>query len=534
MSKQNKEDIEKVTDTAAAANEKKPAGGFGKKIKYGSMSAAVMVLVIAIVIVANLICGMLMKRYPVKIDLTPDKRYDLSDETIGVLKDLDKDIEITVTKSKDSFSSWSAQYKNMFYQYYGQNVDMPYEIIPEILDKYSVYAEAGKGSITVKYVDVNKDPDVVARFSKNYSGEITADNMVFSCGDRVKVLSQSDLLGMITPSKTSTQTNIQMTFAGEQLITSNIVSVTDAKPVRVAMAVTLNGNTIFDTTHSAIASSLSDFLIRSGYDCTDVDIATDALSPDDYDMLVLCAPGVDFSDDIISKFSDFLYNNGNYEKNMIYVASATATNLPKISEFLEDWKIEITDEQIYDDTNNVMLSSNLACPALQVGDKDSVGTLPTEKLPIIAPFARKINVLSKNNESIVKEVLKTYDGSYLVKDNEKGDTGSFDVAAISRKETSSGINICGSNLLVISSPFMFDDSILSNTNTYNNANVFTNVINQMSGKENGVIVPAKTFQQNNIAIDQKGARVIEIVVIIVIPALIAVAGVTVLLRRKNK
>ncbi len=81
---------------------------------------------------------------------------------------------------------------------------------------------------------------------------------------------------------------------------------------------------------------------------------------------------------------------------------------------------------------------------------------------------------------------------------------------------------------------MFDDSVLSNTNTYNNSNVFTNVINQMSGKENGVIVPEKTFQQNNIAIDQKGARVIEIVVIIVIPALIAIAGVTVLLRRKNK
>ncbi len=40
-----KEDMEKVTDTAETS--KKSASGFGKKLKYGSMSAVVMVFVIA-------------------------------------------------------------------------------------------------------------------------------------------------------------------------------------------------------------------------------------------------------------------------------------------------------------------------------------------------------------------------------------------------------------------------------------------------------------------------------------------------------
>ena len=128
--------MEKVTDTAETS--KKSASGFGKKLKYGSMSAVVMVFVIAIVIVVNLICGVLNKRYPIKVDLTPDKRYDLTDESINALKNMDKDVEITVTTPRNSFASMSVQYKQMFYQYYGQNVDMPYEIIPEILDKYSV------------------------------------------------------------------------------------------------------------------------------------------------------------------------------------------------------------------------------------------------------------------------------------------------------------------------------------------------------------------------------------------------------------
>ena len=56
----------------------------------------------------------------------------------------------------------------------------------------------------------------------------------------------------------------------------------------------------------------------------------------------------------------------------------------------------------------------------------------------------------------------------------------------------------------------------------------------MTGKENGVIIPEKALVQNNISLETSGARVIQIVVIIVIPALIAIAGVIVLLRRKNR
>ena len=52
--------------------EKKPRNL--KKFKYGSMSAVVLVLVVAIVVVINIIVGALMNRYPIKVDLTADGR----------------------------------------------------------------------------------------------------------------------------------------------------------------------------------------------------------------------------------------------------------------------------------------------------------------------------------------------------------------------------------------------------------------------------------------------------------------------------
>lgn len=541
MSKKNTEDIEKITDAAPEKDGKKKKVK-GKKLKYGSMSVAMIVVVIAIVVLANLMCGLLMQRYPVKLDLTADKRYDLTDETIGVLKDIDKDVEITVTTPRDTFASLGNQYKSLFYQYYGTIVDVPYEIIPEILDKYSVYAEAGKGGIDVKFVDINKDPDVIARYSQNYNGEITEQSIIFSCGDRVKVLSQNDVLGMITPSQTSTQNNIQMVFNGESAITSAIMSVTDSHPVRVAVAVSMNSNSIFDSTHASLVSSFESFLSKNGYDCTEIDIATDELSVSDYDMVVVAAPAVDFSDDIIAKLSDFLYNGGNYEKNMIYIPNFYATNLPNISEFLEDWKIQIDPYAILDENMTQVRISALGtvdyAPMLEVIDYESVGTLPNESLPIAAPGTRPITILSKNNESVIKEVLKSSSTSYLTAllqdDTPSDEKTSYNAVVKSTKETSSGVNVYGSDLLVIGSPFMVDSSVLSNTNTYNNANVLLNTINNMTGKEEGVIIPEKALQQNNIALDIVSARVIQFVVIIIIPALIALVGVIVLLRRKNR
>ena len=534
-----KEETKKTAETSAAEESSKAAApkatrGTGKKIKYGSMSMGIVIVVIAIVVLLNLMCGLVVKRYPVKLDLTSDKRYDLTDESIDVLKKLEKDVDIVVTCPESDFEGMSNQYKAAFYQYYGANVDVPYTIIPEMLDKYSMYAGSGKGSVNVKYVDMNRDPDVIAKYKANYSGEIAAQSMIFACGDRVKVVSQADVLAMVSPSKTSSQNNIQMVFSGESTITSAIMSVADSKPIKAAIVSMMNGSMVVDSVGSSIAYSTEQFLNKNGYDCTEIDIATDDLS--DYDMLVLCCPAFDFSEDVIAKMSDFLYNNGNYEKDMIYMPSLDALNLPNITEFLADWKIQIEENYIKDDKNSVTISGQLY-PTIKVSDTEEVGTLPNDTLPIVAPFGRTISVVGKNNETVIKELLKSNDTSYvssLTDNSDSSERAEYNIVVKARKETSSGLSVYGSDLLVIGSPYMTESSILSNTNTYNNAAVFLNIVNNMSGKENGVIIPEKSLQQNYISPDVTALRVIEVTVILVIPIIIACIGLVVLLRRKNR
>lgn len=541
MSKKEKKELTETPVEEAVISEKPKKSKNFKKLKFGSMSVVVIVLVIAIVIVVNLMCGLLMKRYPVKIDLTPDNRYELSDQSIEAIQAIDKDVEITVMMTKDYFTAMSQQYESMFYQYYRAVVEMPFEIIPEILDKYTVYAEQGKGSISVKYVDMNKDPDVVTKFSNYYNGEITQGSIVLQCGERVKVIDSNTVAGMIAPTQDSTMNNIRMTFAGESTITSAIRAVTDANPVKTAFVTSMNGNAVSDDSHSAISASFENFLSTNGYDCTEIDIATDALSPDDYDMIVVACPAVDFSEDIITKISDFLYNSGNYEKDVIYVPNFYATNLPNISAFLEDWKIEIQQSAVMDE-NMVQATFNSLgavdyAPVLEITDTETVGTLPNEALPVIAAYAKPINIVSKNNDGIAKEILKSSSTSFLT-DLKTGksseDKDSYNVVVNARRETSEQLNVYGSDLLVISSPFMLDSAVLGSTNTYNNASAVLNIVNSISGKEESVIIPEKALQQTGLALTTASARVIQVIVIIVIPLLIAIAGVVVLLWRKNK
>ncbi len=550
MSKKDKEMIENTSENSAENQieiseekaEKPKKVRNTRKLKYGSASVVVVVLVIAIVIVVNLMSGMLTKRYPLKLDLTSDNRYELSEESIELMKNLDKDIEITVTSTQDIFAAMSSQYEQTFYQYYGAIVEMPFEMIPEILDKYSVYAEAGSGSITVKYVDINKNPDVVTRLNKNYNGEITEGSIVLSCGDRVKVIDSTEVASMIIPSQNSTQTNIEMTFAGESTITSAIVSVADQNPVRAAVITTAGGNSIFDTTHQQIAASLESFLNKNGYECTEIDAQNDKISPEEYDLIVLACPNVDFTEDIIAKFSDFLYNGGKYQKNMIYVPNYYATNLPNITAFLEDWKISIEQSEIYDENMAQVSVSALNAvgyaPIIEVSDTESVGSLANDSLPLVAPAARPITILSKNNDSIITEVLKSSPTSYLSSLENEGEVSSekaaYNVVVKSRRETAEQLDVYGSELLVIGSPFMLDNSLLSKSNSINNANVISNIINGMTGKETTAAIPEKYLTQSNLALTQASVRVTQVITIIVIPLLIAIIGAVILLWRKNK
>ena len=524
---------ELVTIEEETEKEEKPASGFRKKLKYGSMFYIVIALVVAIVVVMNIMVTVIGKRSPMKIDLTPDDRFELSDESIEAVKNINKDVTITVTAKRDYFDALASYWRGQ------TGYDTPFELIPELLDKYSVYAKQGNGSIDVRYVDMDVDPDIINQYKKFYNGDIERGSIIVSSGDRVSVISSTDVMNMITPDQYTAQTTgeYKFKFTGESTITSAITNICDAHPVKTAFAMTMNGASMFDAQSygSAVNAFENELLAKNGYDCTDVDIALDDIKPEDYDMAVIFAPSVDFSEDIIKKLSDFLYNGGKYDRNLIYVPDVSKTNLPNIEAFLADWNIKVENEIICDDQYNIGAAYAIV---LKVSDSEAVGTLPNDKLPIVSPYTRTLTEITKNNGNIVKSIISSYDEAYTVsitdKNAEVGEKGEKSAVMLSQKQTSEDFNVYTSSVLALGSPDMLDSRYISLNATYNNANVVISAINQIAGKENSTVILDKSLQYSAISPSTDQAKFIQILVCWVIPFIIAAIGITVLLRRRNK
>lgn len=504
--------------------EKKPKNF--KKFKYGSMSMIVIVLVIAIVVILNVIVGALMNRYPIKVDLTADGRYELSDETIEVLKNMEGEVEIAVMLPEQTL---------LAYNYYN--------MIPKILENYQVYAEAGKGSIEVKYVDTTKDPDVVARYSEYYNGTISDGNIVIYANEKVKVTSVDAMFTQDT-SNYYTTGETDIFFVGEKTLTSSIMSVTDANPIDVAFASYINSAYVYGEDSSAYYSGeyFKNLLATNGYECTDIDVMTDEISPEKYELLVIPAPAVDFGEDVIAKIEDFLYNDGNYERNLIFISGGNSVNIPNIYELLNKWNLQVENAFVMDDkaamnTTLGSLGGTALAPIVTIADTEAVGELPNASLPIVAPLSREITILDKNSDYTTSSVIESSSSSYLRNiDGSENDSkqGARTIVALSKRERAEGYDVYTSSVLAIGSVYMSDPSILSSTSAYNNANVLLNTVNTMTGKESSFVIPQKNLEQEILALTTDQVKGIRAVVVYVIPLLVVVAGVIVFIRRRNR
>ena len=90
-----------------------------------------------------------------------------------------------------------------------------------------------------------------------------------------------------------------------------------------------------------------------------------------------------------------------------------------------------------------------------------------------------------------------------------------------------------SNLVVFSTDYILDQSFTSQT-YYNNGDYFISIINNISGKENGIYIVPKdltspTYETNDAQISR-----LRTVFMFIIPAAVAAAGIIVWLRRRHK
>jgi len=516
---------------------KKMSAATLKKLKYGSISTAITCIVVAVVIVVNILVSMLVEKYPLKLDLTEDAKFEISEESISYLKELNQEVNFTVLMAESKFQTSGEAFK----------------MVSEILARYTQYTD----KIHLRYADPSTNPDIVNQYQTNYSASLTEGDIVVSNAadeSKLRVVNIGNLFSYDQQKYMYYRYYGQGTledcitgFSGEQNLTSALMYVTDADPVTIGVISLANEQPIYNTQFSGNSlNALANTLYKNGYNIQEIDLYNDEFDPEVYDMLLLPAPVNDITANGVDKLSAFLYNDGKYSKDLIYIAGFDQSDTPNLNEFLETWGIQVTNNLALESDVNAAQQVSLSIstgavsvPVATIAEETYSAGLANTSLPIAAPLCRVINLLWDSKTSgITSALLKTSDSVYLNQmgqNTENADTtpaGAQTIAAISSRRNIENNITYESNIMVLGSMLLSDANVMQDA-SYNNAQYLVTVINNMAGKGAGLVIASKDLTNETITITTAGMNGIHLF-IFAIPAAVAAVGVWVFLRRRNK
>lgn len=500
-----------------------------KKFKYGALAAIITVVVIAVIVLINIICGVLDDRFNWNIDLTSSGLYEISDETVGYLNQLNSDIDMVVMAEE---------------KYFLENTKL--KVVAETLNRFK--AESN-GKIKVQYVDLTKNPDVVKKYTENYNGEFTQGDVVVASGDLQRVVPFNEIIRTNQSiDYTTYQYVYDYTFVGEKSLLSAIMGVTDLNPVSVAVIDKANGEQISYQYEAYSVQRINELLEKNNYQITELDIATDELSPAAYDMAVLCAPYNDLTEAQIDKLNKFLNNDGKYGKQLVYFASVYQTETPKLDDFLETWGLAVSDNIAYEGDASKAQYVNLALGMMQqipiatvAADEKYNTAAMGSKLPVIAPLCRPIERLYEMNSGrTTVPLLQSSDTAFLYPigadadsfDQASAKTGTFDLAVYGTQNFLIDNVEVTSTVVAFGSMWMLDYYVASSSSYYN-ADYFVTLMNGLAGKENMITIAEKSLNDTTITVTDGQVSTVRTVVIFVLPLAVALLGAFIVIRRRN-
>lgn len=501
-----------------------------KKLKYGSLATAITLIFIAIIVAANVVCNVLDNRYNWNIDLTSSGLFEMDKQTISYLNGLNKDVKITVLAPESYFET--------------NNI----KIVPETLNRFRTESN---GHITVDYVDTAKNPEAANQYTKNYSGQLTLGDVVVSSkdGELVRVLKlTSDIIRISqTPNYQTMSYDTSVSFIGEQSLLSAITGVTDLHPVSIAVIDTLNTEVIYNSNQTGFVRML-DLLEKNNYTIEHIDLATDDISTEKFDFAILCAPYNDLTEAQVKKLTDFLQNGDQYGKTLLYFGSPMQRATPNLDAFLEIWGVKVDRSMIIESNTSTaqvvqVLMGNqanmaLAVPVANKTDAE-LNSAFTSKLPIVAPYFSPVEALFTTNAGrTTTPLLTTSDTCYaepLTEGEESDETKqSFNLAVLSKTTFTDGSSTYESSVITFGSSFFLDYLVGASSGTYGNADYFIQTLNSLTGKEQVVTIAEKSLNPTMVNVTSSQRKMIRNVTVFIIPAIVALAGIFVYLRRKNK
>lgn len=481
-----------------------------RKARHGSVAIGIVVAVIAIVIVLNIICSLLVDRFPnLRIDMTANSSYALQEDTVDYVSHLSKDVKVTILMNKDDFESGGS---------YMVQTD-------NLLEKME---SSSDGKLKIDYIDLTENPTFTSKYTDiNWTDSSAKHLMLVECGKQYKVLELEDCFEYDEQAY-AYQGNFQITGSKvEQAVVTSMLNVTTEDKVVVDM---ITGNNEQD--YSAIKTLLD----NNAYKVNEISLATQDLE-EDATIAVLFAPSVDLDEAAVSKLSGWLENDGEYGRTLVYVPTADMPSTPNLDELLNEWGMSVDTGYVFETSGDHLVSNSSPYAFLVDYTNYYKDGLKNSGIPVVVSDAHAINVTDENTAHAILNTSSSA-GIYPL-DAEEGwdynDAITGEPICVAAEGVKSNTDEQESKLVVFGSYVMFNSNIMS-YNSYNNSAYFMNVINTVSGKDDtGITIETKSMESTELGVSDVATRsIIMVIFVIIVPIAVIVIGLVFWIRRRNK
>lgn len=449
-----------------------------RSLIYGVNALVFTLVVLGILVVLNYLA---FKRAG-RLDVTREKLYSVSDQTIKTIKGIKKDIEVLA-----------------FFKEIGTDRREFQDLIKEY--------ERRSDRIKVRFVDPDKDPGVAKRYDVNEYGTV-----VLVGEDQNIKLKLSDLIsGGIVDN-------------AEQEITNALIKLSrDTR--KIVYFLTGHGERdIQNSTEPQGLGMLNKALRDEAYEVKGLLLLRESSVPQENSILIVAGPQKPLLEKEVEAIRKYLDNGG----KAVFMVEPRSGN--EMVSLLKDYGFNLGDNVIIDPSSKLVGGGDVAPIVSQYPPHDITDGF---RFATLFPYSRSIDVESKekirttliaktSEYSWAETNLALFDQGIAQKDPDDR-PGPLGVAAVGEIGEKTRVAVFGSVDFISNRFFNFSG----------NSDLFLNTIGWLVGDEELISIRPKVAKEGKLTLTGNQSRVIFSLTVIVIPAIVLLSGIAVWWKRRN-
>ncbi len=437
-------------------------------------------------------------RHPVRFDLTANKYYTLSEQTLDILKKLPKDVNASLLTSPKRSSAEIMRAQHLLEE----------------------YAKTGS-KFHFKVIDIEKNPSEAKRL-----GVHEYNTVVFESGENRKDVLQRDYVTYAMGQGRQPQPK----FQGEGAFTSALVKMGDTTHLTFYLTEG-HGEKDFNNPQAEGFNTFKDMLEKENFTVKTVNLLTSGKIPEDCAVLASMGPSKTLQPSETALMSEYAKKGG---KVVLCLDPGVKTGLDS---FLKDFGIRLGNDVVVDQTSYAFPDIRVVIPQYsfhQIVEKLSDGHVMT-----LMPFCRSVQKIDPALKNVTQTVfLQTTDKGW-------GETNFKEKAP----QYNEGIDTKGPVPLALACEWTPADDASKKVRVvvFGNSNFFTNQFLQGPGnidmalntfswaalEENKISIHPKEEENRVLTLSNKSSNFIKYLTVGVMPLGVLVIGGVIWYRRRS-